>query len=143
MKSLAICAVFVLWTPAQPQDDALLREPQNQEQHEDAIQHQEVAGKLQGTRTVPHQASDDVVSIFNGSDLTGWQLPPDPERWRVENGVLSCRSGPQKRGSILWTEKVYRDFVVQLQFRFIGGSVDSESFCAAKTSRYKSGFRDP
>ena len=34
-------------------------------------------------------------------------------------------SGPKKKGSVLWTEKAYGNFMMELEFRFGEGVVDS------------------
>ena len=63
-----------------------------------------------------------------GNDLSGWKVPAgnNEAKWyTVKEGVMVIRSGPKKRGSVLWTEKKYRDFVVELDFRFGEGTVDS------------------
>ena len=66
--------------------------------------------------------------IFNGKDLTGWKAPKgnDAAGWyKAVDGVLKVQSGPKKKGSILWTEKKYRNFVMEFDFRFGEGVVDS------------------
>ena len=66
--------------------------------------------------------------IFNGKDLSGWEVPDgnDEAGWyKAVDGVLKVQSGPKKKGSILWTEKKYRNFVVEFDFRFGEGVVDS------------------
>ena len=66
--------------------------------------------------------------IFNGKDLTGWKAPKgnDAAGWyKAEDGVLKVQSGPKKKGSILWTRKKYRNFVMEFDFRFGEGVVDS------------------
>ena len=60
------------------------------------------------------------ASVFNGKDLSGWKLPKDNTWWRVEDGAIVCQSGPKKKGSNIWTEKQYQDFVVELEFKFDG-----------------------
>ncbi len=63
-----------------------------------------------------------------GDDLTGWKVPAgnDKANWyTLKDGALVIRSGPKKRGSVLWTEKKYRDFVMEFDFRFGEGTVDS------------------
>lgn len=73
-------------------------------------------------------AKPDLKPIFNGKDLTGWKVPPgnDDAGWyQADDGVLKIRSGPKKKGSILWTDKKYKNFVVELDFRFGEGRVDS------------------
>jgi len=67
-------------------------------------------------------------AIFNGKDLSGWKVPEgnDEAKWyTAKDGVLIIRSGPKQKGSILWTEKSYRNFVVELDFRMGEGTVDS------------------
>ena len=67
-------------------------------------------------------------SLFNGTDLTGWKIPKGNEniRWyQAKNGILELRSGPKKKGSVLWTEKNYQDFELNLEFRFVDGTIDS------------------
>ena len=66
--------------------------------------------------------------IFNGKDLTGWKAPKgnDAAGWyKAVDGVLKVQSGPKKKGSILWTRKKYRNFVMEFDFRFGEGAVDS------------------
>jgi len=66
--------------------------------------------------------------IFNGNDLSGWAVPKgnDEAGWyKAVDGVLKIRSGPNKKGSILWTKKKYRNFVMEFDFRMGEGRVDS------------------
>ena len=66
--------------------------------------------------------------IFNGKDLTGWEVPEgnDAAGWyKAVDGVLKIQSGPKKKGSILWSKKKYRNFVVEFEFRMGEGRVDS------------------
>jgi len=66
--------------------------------------------------------------IFNGKDLSGWEVPDgnDEAGWyKAVEGVLKIQSGPQKKGSILWSKKKYRNFVMEFDFRFGEGIVDS------------------
>ena len=63
-----------------------------------------------------------------GDDLSGWKVPAgnDKANWyNVKDGVLVIQSGPKKKGSVLWTEKKFKDFIVELDFRFGEGTVDS------------------
>ena len=66
--------------------------------------------------------------IFNGKDLTGWKVPNGNDKagwYKAIDGVLVIRSGPKKKGSVLWTEKNFRNFVTEFDFRFGEGTVDS------------------
>ncbi len=55
-------------------------------------------------------------SIFNGQDLTGWKIY-GTEKWYVEDGQLVCESGPDKQYGYLATDKFYKDFELQLEFK--------------------------
>ncbi|MBL6764243.1 MAG: DUF1080 domain-containing protein [Verrucomicrobiae bacterium] len=73
-------------------------------------------------------ADPKLKSIFNGKDLKGWTAPKgnDAAGWyRAEDGVLKIQSGPKKKGSILWTKKEYGDFVMEFDFRFGEGTIDT------------------
>ena len=77
---------------------------------------------LQGNNSNPSN------TIFNGENLNGWKVPQGNEKagwYNVINNVLEIRSGPKKKGSVLWTEKEYGNFEMELEFRFIGGTIDS------------------
>lgn len=54
--------------------------------------------------------------IFNGKDLTGWTVH-GTEKWYVDNGELVCESGPDKKYGYLTTDKFYKNFVLDLDFK--------------------------
>ncbi len=56
------------------------------------------------------------VSIFNGKDLTGW-TNNGTELWYVDKHELVCESGPDKQYGYLSTNKSYKDFELQLEFK--------------------------
>ena len=67
-------------------------------------------------------------TLFNGKNLNGWKIPngnKDAKWYQATNGVLKIKSGPKKKGSVLWTKKEYEDFEVNLEFRFLEGTIDS------------------
>jgi hypothetical protein len=70
----------------------------------------------------------DLKPLFNGSDFSGWHEPENNIWWTIEDGVLVGKNDQELKGSILWTSKEYKDFVLQLDFRFGPGSVDSGVF---------------
>jgi hypothetical protein len=67
-------------------------------------------------------------SIFNGRNFENWMEPDNNIWWSVKDGIIHAESGPDKKGSILWTEEEYEDFVVQLDFKMGRGTVDSGIF---------------
>src|SRR5437867_401793 len=86
-------------------------------------------------------AKDDLPSIFNGKDLSGWKVPADNKWWKVADGVLVGENDEAKKGSMLYTEKSYGDAVVEAEVRW-SGEIDSgimvrkpEIQCQIGTSR--------
>ena len=55
-------------------------------------------------------------------------MPADNIWYKAEDGLLKIQSGPEKKGSILSTEKEYTDFVIECEFKFGKGTVDSGIF---------------
>lgn len=69
-----------------------------------------------------------MTTLFDGNDLDQWVIPENNSWWSVEEGALWAKSDPDKVGSILWTKEAYKDFVVQMDFKFGEGTVDSGIF---------------
>jgi 3-keto-disaccharide hydrolase len=65
---------------------------------------------------------DGFVSIFNGSDLSGWHISATnhhgtTHEWKVADGILTGRQEPAGNGGILLTDKRYKDFEVYLEVK--------------------------
>ncbi|RUA12748.1 MAG: DUF1080 domain-containing protein [Flavobacteriia bacterium] len=54
--------------------------------------------------------------LFNGKDLSGWTIY-GTEKWYVQDGLLVCESGPDKKYGYLATNKHYKDFILELDFK--------------------------
>lgn len=65
--------------------------------------------------------------IFNGQDLTGWKTDR-PECWPISGGVINAVNDAEQKGDILFTEKSYRNFEAQMDFKFISGRIDTGIF---------------
>jgi len=65
-----------------------------------------------------------LTPIFNGRDLAGWKAPDPNPFWRVEDGVLIGENDAELRGSMLYTEAAYGDFVMEAEVRW-EGEIDS------------------
>lgn len=81
-----------------------------------------------------------MTSIFNGKNLKGWIVPESNIWWSAGNGLLSVKSGPDKKGSIFWTEKEYEDFIVQADFKMGDGRVDSGIFLRSEDQQIQIGI---
>lgn len=60
--------------------------------------------------------AQEFTSLFNGKDLTGWTIH-GTEKWYVEDGTLVCESGPDEQYGYLSTDKQYKDFVLEVEFK--------------------------
>lgn len=65
---------------------------------------------------MPVMQAQKTVSLFNGKDLTGWNIH-GTEKWYVDKGELVCESGPDKQYGYLSTAKPYKNFTLTLQFK--------------------------
>ena len=66
---------------------------------------------------VPALAEDGFVPLFNGRDLGGWvNVNCAPETWTATNGVIYCTGAPIGE---LRTERMYQDFVLELEWRHL------------------------
>lgn len=54
--------------------------------------------------------------LFNGKDLSGWTVY-GTEKWYVEDGLLISESGPDKEYGYLATDKHYKNFELNLDFK--------------------------
>ena len=73
-------------------------------------------------------AGQELPYVFNGKDLSAWQVPDNNIWWHVESGVLKVRSDPQQSAQTLWTKQDYRNFVMTFEFRMGEGTVDTGIF---------------
>lgn len=67
-------------------------------------------------KELPRRAGRE-VELFNGRDLTGWEVY-GTEKWYVDDaGNLVCESGPDREYGYLATREYYDDFDLTLEFR--------------------------
>src|ERR1043166_3797546 len=74
------------------------------------------------TRTPPPEASD-MMALFNGKDLTGWD--GDPRLWSVKEGAITGETtaeNPAKGNTFLiWTNGTVSDFELRCSFKLVPG----------------------
>lgn len=85
-------------------------------------------------------ANPKMKRIFNGKNLNGWVEPENNSWWTAKDGVLSAKSGPERKGSILWTEKTYGNFIFQTDFKMGEGTVDSGIFIRSEDLQIQIGI---
>jgi hypothetical protein len=77
--------------------------------------------------------------IFNGKNLDGWKAPEGNIWWTANKGILTAKSGPNQKGSILWTDRDYKDFIIQMDFKFGDGTIDSGIFIRSEKQQIQIG----
>jgi len=88
---------------------------ENKKEHNQKIPKNFEVEKLQKQNQLD-SLSKNYKSIFNNKDLSGW-IVYGTEKWYVENGLLVCESGPDKKYGYLGTENFYKNFVLSLDFK--------------------------
>lgn len=65
------------------------------------------------------EVEDGFVSLFNGTDLTGWKIPEgDNGHWKVVDGVIDYDAQSEATGDRnLWTDQEYGDFIMKIDWR--------------------------
>lgn len=76
--------------------------------------------------------------IFDGKTLAGWKIV-GAQAWTVEEGMILGQNDPKKKGSILWTEKEYTNFVFQCAFKY-EGKIDSGVFLRHENDQIQIGI---
>jgi hypothetical protein len=90
---------------------------------------------------VSTQAQDPKLKkIFNGKNFKGWVVPDNNVWWTVNDGVLFVKSTAEKKGSILWTESKYENFIIQADFLMGDGTVDSGIFLRSEHDQIQIGI---
>lgn len=78
--------------------------------------------------------------IFNGKNLNGWKQPQDLSCWTASKGILFVKNNAQKKGSNLWTEKNYQNFIISADFLMGDGTVDSGIFLRSENDQIQIGI---
>ena len=99
--------------------------------------------KANSPNSVRESQSEQWISLFNGKDLTGWQVPTplmcppgmtdDSTRWTVQNGVIEGR-GTARRGNgrgggeSIQTTQLFHDFHLRFNTMLVQGQNGSVRF---------------
>jgi len=90
---------------------------------------------------VSTQAQDPKLKkIFNGKTLKGWVEPSNNVWWTANDGILFVKSTAEKKGSILWSESKYENFIIQADFLMGDGTVDSGIFLRSEHDQIQIGI---
>ena len=67
--------------------------------------------------TATLQAADEMVPLFDGKTLTGWEQHSGTAEYRVQDGVIIGKTVPNTGNSFLCTAKKYSNFILELEFK--------------------------
>ena len=82
-----------------------------------------------------------LTKIFNGRNLKGWIVPENNNNnWTASDGILYVKSSAEKKGSNLWTEKKYKNFIISAEFLMGEGIVDSGIFLRSENDQIQIGI---
>ncbi len=77
------------------------------------------AGAADGSRQTAPDESAEMQSLFNGTDLSGWD--GDPRLWSVRDGVLrgetTAENPAEGNTFLIWKKGLTKDFELRLSFR--------------------------
>jgi len=66
----------------------------------------------------PTVAEDGFVSLFNGTDLTGWTVKGGDATFHVEDGNIVGVVNDARRNTFLCTEQEFENFIFKAEFKF-------------------------
>lgn len=70
-----------------------------------------------GTTRAAQESADKWAPLFNGTDLSGWRnVNCSPTTWAARDGMIVCSGKPT---GVLRTEKMYENFVLELEYRHL------------------------
>jgi hypothetical protein len=89
-----------------------------------AVTHNSVCTDCHGTHNINkaietksgEEQQAEWLAVFNGSDLKGWQTS-DTANWKVQSGRIVGTAGTSDKGSTLWSEKIYENYLMAITFR--------------------------
>lgn len=79
-------------------------------------------------------------NLLVSNSLEGWTVPDNNIWYKNEKGVLHIQSSPDRKGSILWTNKNYKNFVFETRFKMGEGTVDSGVFLRSESDQVQIGI---
>jgi len=81
------------------------------------------------------------AGVFDGKTLEGWRCNPKDKlsQWKVEDGMI-VGENPDKKGSVLWTEKDFADFEIAMEYMTPSKDYDSGVFARGSSHQIQIGI---
>ncbi|MEN1681173.1 MAG: DUF1080 domain-containing protein [Planctomycetota bacterium] len=83
--------------------------------------------------------AEELPLVLGQDHHRGWTADRLPECFAVAGGVLTMTNDPKRKGAILWTDAEYGDLVMELEFKFGPGRVDTGVFLRHKREQIQIG----
>jgi DNA-binding beta-propeller fold protein YncE len=76
------------------------------------------------------------VSLYSGTDLTGWKVVGEPNVWQPNDWILHCSGAPQAAlaARTLWTDREYSDFELIADWRVTSSGVENAIYVRGSTN---------
>lgn len=70
------------------------------------------------------------VNLFDGKTLDGWECEPEESasHWVVKEGKILYAENADQVGSMLWTERSYKDYELELEYQTLTDDYDTGVF---------------
>ena len=88
-----------------------------------AVTHDSVCTDCHGTHNISKpldtksgEQQPQWIAAFNGRDLKGWETS-DASNWTVKSSRIVGTAGVNEKGSTLWTEAIYENYLLAVTFR--------------------------
>lgn len=79
------------------------------------------------------------TNLFNGHDLTGWKQLNGKAKYTVSNGEITGTTVSGEPNSFLATEKNYKDFILELEFKLDAEMNSGIQFRSESKAEYQNG----
>jgi serine/threonine protein kinase len=79
---------------------------------------------VNGSERKPAPADDGWEQLFNGKDLTGWDVGEPAAAWKVDNGAIVGAGGA--KATLSTANKSYQDFHLRVEIKFGSGGGDAD-----------------
>ena len=86
--------------------------------------------------------SQESQNLINGKNLKSWYCIPEEQssHWTLKEGEILHGENPDQQGSILWTEREYRNFELELEYRTLSDDYDTGVFLRGESHQVQIGI---
>ncbi|WP_231615548.1 family 16 glycoside hydrolase [Novipirellula artificiosorum] len=116
------------------QEQAAVKDPSDPPEQTNTEQTNDVAWE-----TTPNLEGEDWVSIYNGTDLSGWTQKNGTATYRIEEGAIVGKTSQGSPNSFLCSDESYGDFELTFEVKVDNGLNSGVQFRSVSTKEFKNG----